>query len=104
MALAAGPLTPIKERGEGVDGEGASGDDQQEKGETWEGTEPLGGTAAGDHFFISFLAYLPGMYVPCDDGWCVLLLAASSKFHGMESALTSAAITMLQIVLFLSSQ
>ena len=47
MALAAGPLTPIRERGEGADGEGGSGDDQQDKGETWEGTEPLGGTAAG---------------------------------------------------------
>lgn len=48
MALAAGPLTPIKERGEGADGEGGSGDDQQDKGEVWEGTEPLGGTASGD--------------------------------------------------------
>lgn len=47
MALAAGPLTPIRERGEGADGEGGSGDDQQDKGETWEGTEPLGGSAAG---------------------------------------------------------
>ena len=47
MALAAGPLTPIRERGEGADGEGGSGDDQQDKVETWEGTEPLGGTAAG---------------------------------------------------------
>ena len=48
MALAAGPLTPMKERGEGADGEGGSGDDQQDKGEVWEGTEPLGGTASGD--------------------------------------------------------
>lgn len=49
MALAAGPLTPVKERGEGADGEGGSGDDQQDKGQSWEGTEPLGGTAAGNH-------------------------------------------------------
>ena len=48
MALAAGPLTPLKDRGDGADGEGGSGDDQQDKGQTWEGTEPLGGTAAGD--------------------------------------------------------
>lgn len=47
MALAAGPVTPIRERGEGEGQKGGSGDDQQEKGETWEGTEPLGGTAAG---------------------------------------------------------
>lgn len=56
MALAAGPLTPLKDRGEGADGEGGSGDDQQDKGQTWEGTEPLGGTAAGcpspQHWFL----------------------------------------------------
>ena len=51
MALAAGPLTPLKERGEGPDGEGGSGDDQQDRGEAWEGTEPLGGTAAGKHVY-----------------------------------------------------
>lgn len=55
MALAAGPLTPIKERGEGADGEGGSGDDQQDKGEVWEGTEPLGGTASGEILQICFL-------------------------------------------------
>lgn len=58
MALAAGPLTPIKERGEGADGEGGSGDDQQDKRESWEGTEPLGGTAAGKLLPISFLHHL----------------------------------------------
>lgn len=47
MALAAGPVTPLRERGEGDGQEGPSGDDQQERGETWEVTEPLGGTAAG---------------------------------------------------------
>ena len=47
MAMAAGPMTPMKERGEGDQQEGGSGDDQQDKGDTWEGTEPLGGTAAG---------------------------------------------------------
>lgn len=56
MAMAAGPLTPLKDRGEGADGEGGSGDDQQDKGQTWEGTEPLGGTAAGcsspQHWFL----------------------------------------------------
>ena len=47
MALAAGPVTPLRERGEGDGQDGPSGDDQQERGETWEVTEPLGGTAAG---------------------------------------------------------
>lgn len=56
MALAAGPLTPMKERGEGADGEGGSGDDQQDKGETWEGTEPLGGIAAG-RVLLSFVKF-----------------------------------------------
>ncbi|DBB13479.1 TPA: hypothetical protein ACH3X3_000533 [Trebouxia sp. C0006] len=48
MALAAGPVTPLRERGEGDGQDGPSGDDQQERGETWEVTEPLGGTAAGN--------------------------------------------------------
>ena len=62
MALAAGPLTPIRERGEGADGEGGSGDDQQDKGETWEGTEPLGGTTAGQ-LLPNFAELLPACYI-----------------------------------------
>ena len=65
MALAAGPLTPMKERGEGGDqGEGGSGDDQQDKGETWEGTEPLGGTAAGTIPACPCRTCLPGAHLP----------------------------------------
>ena len=44
MAMAAGPMTPVKDTG---DGEGGSGNEQQEKEQAWEGMEPLGGAAAG---------------------------------------------------------
>lgn len=51
-------MTPMKERGEGDQQEGGSGDDQQDKGETWEGTEPLGGSAAGQHYPLGIYSAL----------------------------------------------
>lgn len=44
MAMAAAPMTPLKENAEG---EGGSGSEQQDKEQLWEGMEPLGGAAAG---------------------------------------------------------
>lgn len=90
MALAAGPLTPIKERGDGADGEGGSGDDQQEKGETWEGTEPLGGTAAGTYPFLHICLSFVFAQKSCSqeqwlisDATCWVGLPAQSVMHGM---------------------
>ena len=44
MAMAAAPMTPVKENG---DQEGGPGNEQQDKEQAWEGMEPLGGAAAG---------------------------------------------------------
>ena len=45
MAMAAGPMTPVKDPND--QGEG---NEQQDKEQTWEGMEPLGGAAAGKSF------------------------------------------------------
>lgn len=55
MAMAAGPMTPIKESGE--QGEGGSGNEQQDKEQLWEGMEPLGGAAAGAPLFYQTLQH-----------------------------------------------
>lgn len=46
MAMAAAPMTPVKETG---DQEGGPGNEQQDKEQAWEGMEPLGGAAAGQN-------------------------------------------------------
>ena len=42
MAMAAGPMTPIKDPNDQ-----SEGGEQQDKEQAWEGMEPLGGAAAG---------------------------------------------------------